>query len=35
VLKGGKKTIVIGVVDSGNVGFYRFGMGGFEDMPLM
>ncbi|KAF8507641.1 tRNA-splicing endonuclease subunit sen54 N-term-domain-containing protein [Hysterangium stoloniferum] len=35
VLKGGKKTVVIGVVDSGTVGFYRFGMGAFEEMPMI
>jgi tRNA-splicing endonuclease subunit Sen54 len=35
VLKGGKKTIVIGVVDSGTVGFFRFGMGAFEEMPMV
>ncbi|KAF8576686.1 hypothetical protein K439DRAFT_1366508 [Ramaria rubella] len=35
VLKGGKKTIIIGVVDSGTVGFFRFGMGAFEEMPMI
>ena len=35
VLKGGKKTIVIGIVDNGTVGFFRFGMGAFEEMPMI
>ncbi|GJJ15884.1 hypothetical protein Clacol_010162 [Clathrus columnatus] len=35
VLKNGKKTVVIGVVDCGTVSFYRFSLGAFEEMPLI
>ena len=35
VLKGGKKTVVIGIVDNGTVGFFRFGMGAFEEIPMV
>jgi tRNA-splicing endonuclease subunit Sen54 len=34
VLKQGKKIIVIAVVDSGSVGFFRFGQGCFEEFPM-
>lgn len=34
ILKQGKKVIVVAVVDSGNVGFFRFGQGAFEDWPM-
>jgi tRNA-splicing endonuclease subunit Sen54 len=34
VLKQGKKTIVVAVVDVGSVGFFRFGQGCFEEWPM-
>nr|GAT42654.1 predicted protein [Mycena chlorophos] len=34
VMKAGKKTVVVAVVDAGNIGFFRFGQGAFEDMPV-
>ncbi|THV06536.1 hypothetical protein K435DRAFT_743639 [Dendrothele bispora CBS 962.96] len=33
VLRAGKKTAVIAAVDAGNVNFYRFAMGAFEEGP--
>lgn len=33
-LKAGKKTIVVAVVDSGSVGFFRFGEGAFAEWPM-
>jgi tRNA-splicing endonuclease subunit Sen54 len=33
-LKAGKKMIVIAVVDSGNVGFFRFSEGAFGEWPM-
>ncbi|KZT40786.1 hypothetical protein SISSUDRAFT_1126978 [Sistotremastrum suecicum HHB10207 ss-3] len=35
VLKAGRKLVVIAVVDSGNIGFYRFSEGVFDEMPMM
>jgi tRNA-splicing endonuclease subunit Sen54 len=34
-LKAGKKMIVIAVVDSGSVGFFRFSQGAFTEWPMM
>lgn len=34
-LKMGKKIIVIAAVDSGNISFFRFGQGGFEEWPML
>ncbi|KIY46259.1 hypothetical protein FISHEDRAFT_47614 [Fistulina hepatica ATCC 64428] len=34
-LRAGKKTAVIAVVDSGNVGFFRFMQGAFEERPWL
>jgi tRNA-splicing endonuclease subunit Sen54 len=34
-LKMGKKIIVIAAIDSGNVSFFRFGQGGFEEWPML
>ncbi|EIN12995.1 hypothetical protein PUNSTDRAFT_118619 [Punctularia strigosozonata HHB-11173 SS5] len=34
-LKQGKKNIVIAVVDAGTVGFFRLGMGAFEEWPML
>ncbi|KAK7465282.1 tRNA-splicing endonuclease subunit sen54 [Stygiomarasmius scandens] len=33
VLRAGKKTAIIAAVDAGNVNFYRFAMGAFEEGP--
>jgi tRNA-splicing endonuclease subunit Sen54 len=33
-LKAGKKTVVIAVVDAGNIGFYRFSEGAFDEWPM-
>jgi tRNA-splicing endonuclease subunit Sen54 len=33
ILRAGKKTAVIAAVDAGNVNFYRFAMGAFEEGP--
>jgi tRNA-splicing endonuclease subunit Sen54 len=33
-LKQGKKNIVIAVVDAGAVGFFRLGMGAFDEWPM-
>ncbi|KAJ3500629.1 hypothetical protein NMY22_g19200 [Coprinellus aureogranulatus] len=33
-LKAGKKMVVIAVVDSGNVGFFRFSEGAFDEWPM-
>ena len=35
MLKQGKKSIVIAVVDAGTVGFFRLGMGVFEEWPML
>ncbi|KAF7315467.1 tRNA-int-end-N2 domain-containing protein [Mycena indigotica] len=35
VMKSGKKTVIVAVVDAGNIGFFRFGQGAFEEMPLV
>lgn len=34
-LKAGKRIVVIAAVDAGNISFFRFGQGGFEDWPMM
>lgn len=34
-LKTGKKTIVIAAVDAGNISFFRFGQGVFEEWPMI
>ena len=34
-LKAGKKMIVIAVVDSGSIGFFRFSQGAFTEWPMM
>ncbi|KAL0961228.1 hypothetical protein HGRIS_006194 [Hohenbuehelia grisea] len=34
VLKAGKKIVVIAVVDSGNISFFRFGQGAFDEWPM-
>ena len=34
VLKAGKKLVVIAAVDAGNISFFRFGEGAFEDFPM-
>jgi tRNA-splicing endonuclease subunit Sen54 len=34
-LKAGKKNIVIAVVDSGNISFFRFGQGAFSEWPMV
>lgn len=34
-LKTGKKTIVIAAVDAGNISFFRFGQGVFEEWPMV
>lgn len=33
-LKAGKKNIIIAVVDSGNISFFRFGEGAFSEWPM-
>jgi tRNA-splicing endonuclease subunit Sen54 len=33
-LKAGKKTVVVAVVDVGNVSFFRFSQGSFSDWPM-
>jgi tRNA-splicing endonuclease subunit Sen54 len=35
LLKTGKKIIVIAAVDSGNISFFRFGQGGFDEWPML
>lgn len=35
VLKAGRKGVIIAVVDSGNIGFYRFAEGVFGEMEIM
>ncbi|PFH45425.1 hypothetical protein AMATHDRAFT_88815 [Amanita thiersii Skay4041] len=35
VLKMGKKIIIIAAVDSGNISFFRFGQGSFEEWPMI
>lgn len=35
VLKTGKKTVVIAAVDGGNISFFRFGQGAFEEWPMI
>lgn len=35
VLKAGRKGVIIAVVDSGNIGFYRFAEGVFGEMEMM
>ncbi|KAJ8453965.1 hypothetical protein ONZ45_g19492 [Pleurotus djamor] len=34
-LKAGKKIIIIAAVDAGNISFFRFGQGAFEEWPMM
>ncbi|KAF8625909.1 hypothetical protein AX17_006635 [Amanita inopinata Kibby_2008] len=34
-LKMGKKIIIIAAVDTGNISFFRFGQGGFEEWPMI
>jgi tRNA-splicing endonuclease subunit Sen54 len=33
-LKQGKKMIVVAAVDAGNISFYRFGQGAFEEWTM-
>ncbi|KAF7321753.1 tRNA-int-end-N2 domain-containing protein [Mycena kentingensis (nom. inval.)] len=35
VMKAGKKAVIVAVVDSGNIGFFRFGQGAFEEQPML
>ena len=35
LLKAGKKTVVVAAVDSGNISFFRFGQGAFEEFPVI
>ena len=35
VLKTGRKMVVIAAVDAGTVSFFRFGQGGFDEMPMV
>ncbi|KAF7980720.1 hypothetical protein HWV62_37195 [Athelia sp. TMB] len=34
LLKAGKKTVVVAAVDAGNISFFRFGQGAFEEFPV-
>jgi tRNA-splicing endonuclease subunit Sen54 len=34
LLKSGKKNVVVAAVDAGSISFYRFGQGGFEELPM-
>ncbi|TFK52170.1 hypothetical protein OE88DRAFT_1657269 [Heliocybe sulcata] len=34
-LKAGKKMVVIAAVDSGNISFFRFGQGAFDEWPMV
>lgn len=34
ILKQGKKTIVVAAVDNGNISYFRFSQGAFEDWPM-
>jgi tRNA-splicing endonuclease subunit Sen54 len=34
-LKAGKKIIVIAVVDTGSISFFRFGQGEFAEWPMV
>ncbi|KZT28387.1 hypothetical protein NEOLEDRAFT_1087445 [Neolentinus lepideus HHB14362 ss-1] len=34
-LKAGKKMVVIAAVDSGNISFFRFGQGAFDEWPMI
>lgn len=34
-LKTGKKTVVMAAIDAGNISFFRFGQGVFEEWPMV